>query len=439
MRTLYIECKMGAAGDMVMAALLELHPSPEDFLNRMNHLGLPGVSVEREPSTKCGITGSHIRVSVRGEEEESTDYAPDHAHHHERRHRRKLKKNLNEAHSHDHEHEQDHEHNHGHEHEHGHSHDHATLQSVTHLIDTLAVSAAVKQNAKAVYSALADAEAKAHGVPVAQVHFHEVGMLDAIADVVGVCLLMEDLAPARILASPIHLGGGQVKCSHGIMPVPAPATAYLVSGIPTYTSEIRGELCTPTGAALLKHFVTGYGPQPIMNIQRIGYGMGKKDFPMANCVRAFLGDPGTAQSGLQDTIVELSCNLDDMNGEEIGYASEQLRSAGALDVFTVAIGMKKNRPAQMLVCLCPEPDADRMAVLMLEHTSTFGVRKNVLTRYTLERSFKKVATPYGEISVKTGTGYGIKKAKPEYDDMAKAAATHQVSLRKILDSVSSSL
>ena len=409
MKTLYLDCSMGAAGDMLMAALLELTDKPEDFLAKMNALNIPGVEVRREPSVKCGITGTHMNVTVNGEEEESLD-VHEHAHEHEH-------------HDHDHEH-----HDHDHDHEHGHHHHHHTgMHEIEDLIRSLDISDKVKADALAVYGLIAEAESHAHGQPVEQIHFHEVGTMDAVADVVGVCLLMEQLGADRVVASPVHVGSGQVRCAHGILPVPAPATAHILRGIPTYGGQIRGGLCTPTGAALLKHFASSFGSMPVMQVEAIGYGMGKKDFEAANCVRAMLGVSG----GGQDEVIELACNLDDMTAEAIGFASERLMDEGALDVYAVPIQMKKSRPATMLCVLCRPADHDRMAQLILENTTTLGVRSRRLERHILQPGKASVQTEYGEIALKTAEGYGLKKVKPEYASVAEAAKAHGVSYETV--------
>lgn len=398
MKTLYIECLMGAAGDMLMAALLELLPQPEAFIGRMNGLGIPGVTVKGEPSVKCGVTGTHVSVYVMGEEEESLD-----------------------AHAHDH----------GPEVEHAHSH--AGMRDITAIIRGLAVPDAVKENALAVYALLAQAEAHVHARPVEQVHFHEVGTMDAIADIVGVCLLMEELAPDRVAVSPIHVGSGQVRCSHGILPVPAPATAYLLQGMPSYGGAIRGELCTPTGAAILKHFATEFGSMPMMRMEAIGYGMGKKDFEAANCVRVMLGESGEQDGvdGPNGEIVELSCNLDDMTGEALGYAQQLLLNMGALDVYAVPIQMKKSRPGQLLACICKPGDADRLAKAMLQNTTSFGVRRQGFSRYMLNRHMETVETSLGPVRRKVGIGYGTQKSKFEYEDVAALARRLELPISEV--------
>jgi len=232
------------------------------------------------------------------------------------------------------------------------SHHHSDLHNIEHIIEELALPDKVRADALAVYQLIAEAESHAHGRPVEHIHFHEVGTLDAVADITGVCLLIYLLAPERILASPVHVGCGQVRCAHGVLPVPAPATAHILRDAPIYGGKIQGELCTPTGAALLKHFACGFGEMPVMRAAQIGYGMGKKDFEAANCVRAFFGETDTENG--DDEVLELRCNLDDMTGEAIGFAQDRLLEGGALEVFTTAVGMKKSRPGVLLTCLCRE-------------------------------------------------------------------------------------
>jgi len=302
------------------------------------------------------------------------------------------------------------------------------------VIGGLAVSEKVKRNAAQIYALLADAEAEAHGKPVDQVHFHEVGNMDAVADIVGVCMLMEMLAPDRIAVSPIRTGHGFVRCAHGVLPVPAPATANLLRGMPIYAGEIKGEMCTPTGAALLKHFAMEFGPMPAMTVEKIGVGMGKKDFGAANCLRAFLGESG-AEDGPNERIFELSCNLDDMTGEDIAYAAEKLLKAGALDVFSQPILMKKGRPATLLTCLCKEDERNKFAGLLLLHTSSFGVRAKLCERFALSRERGKKTTEFGEIGVKRGFGYGVDKCKPEYEDIKKAAEAAKVTLSRVREEI----
>ena len=292
------------------------------------------------------------------------------------------------------------------------------LHDIEHIVrGHLHLPQQVQDDVLTVYGLIAEAESRAHGMPVEEIHFHEVGTMDAIADVTAVCLLMNRLAPDEVVVSPIHVGSGQVRCAHGILPVPAPATAFILRDVPIYGGTVQGELCTPTGAALLRHFATRFGAMPPMRVQAIGYGMGKKDFEAANCVRAMLGESSSAG----DTVTELSCNVDDMTGEAVGFALEELLAAGALEAFTVPVGMKKSRPGVMLCVLCREQDSERIAGLMLRHTTSIGVRAHSCRRYVLTRRIETVQTPYGEVRRKLSEGYGASRVKYEYDDLAHIA------------------
>lgn len=474
MKTLYIECAMGAAGDMLTAALLELMPDKEAALAKLNAMGTPGVVFEAEPSAKCGITGTHMRVLIHGEEEGAVPCGHTHEHHHDH------------AHEHHHEHEHDHVHEHHHEHEHhAHAHAHEHVQEDAHchdsdahdhahhhehdahhhahhgmveirrLIAELAVSETVKEKVLAVYQSIAEAESRVHGAEVDQIHFHEVGSMDAVADVTAVCLLMELLAPEQVIVSPIHVGSGTVLCAHGRLPVPAPATALILEGIPIYGGSVQGELCTPTGAALLKTFADSFGPMPPMTVAKTGYGMGTKDFEQVNCLRAMLGESfpmnGTGSkmqtgqdaegentgsrgaagkdtetenpAGREGRITEISCNLDDMTGEDIAFAAERILQTGALDVFTESIYMKKGRPAVKLTVLARPEDEERLAGEIFRHTSTIGVRIHTDRRYELARHSEQRKTPLGTIEVKISEGFGVRKEKIEFASLKQIAET----------------
>lgn len=383
---------MGAAGDMLMGSLYELYPEKEKFLDIMNHL-IPGVALEAEPVTRQGISGTHMRVRIHGQEEGQ-------------------------------------EHSCGHEH-HAHHHAHRSPADIDAMIDGFPLPAAVRTSAKDVYRYIAQAEAQAHGCAPGEVHFHEVGSLDAVMDVTGVCYLMELLAPEAVSASPVTVGSGTVSTAHGLLPVPAPATARLLEGIPVAAGEIAAELCTPTGAALLKRFASSFGAMPAGTVLGCGYGCGTRDFQRANCVRAFLLDTAAEAAGPNDAVTELKANLDDMTGEALGFAMERLLEAGALDVSYVPLQMKKNRPGVLLLCLCRPADADRLAREILVHTSTFGVRRTDCSRYALTVEKETVETAFGLISCKTGYGYGVTKRKPEYEDVAAAARKHGAALRTV--------
>ena len=483
MKTLYIECAMGAAGDMLTAALLELMPDKEAALAKLNAMGIPGVVFEAEPSAKCGITGTHMRVLIHGEEEESVpcghthahedhhEYNHAHEHHHEHEHMHEVahchgskdhdhvQEYMHEhahphgddpAHRHEHIHTCDdglleHDHNHEHDHHHpahAHHHAHHGMAEIRSLIAELAVSETVKEKALAVYQSIAEAESKVHGAEVDQIHFHEVGSMDAVADVTAVCLLMELLAPEQVIVSPIHVGSGTVLCAHGRLPVPAPATALILEGMPIYGGSVQGELCTPTGAALLKTFVDSFGPMPPMTVTKTGYGMGTKDFEQANCLRAMLGasftmngtgskmqtvqnaegeNTGSRGAAGKDTetenpaghegrITEISCNLDDMTGEDIAFAAERILQAGALA-----------RPE----------DEERLAGEIFRHTSTIGVRIHTDRRYELARRSEQRKTPLGTIEVKISEGFGVRKEKIEFASLKQIAETSGKSVAEV--------
>lgn len=453
MKTLYLECGMGAAGDMLTAALLELMPDPEAAVAELNGLGIPGVQFSKEAVSKCGIGGTHMTVKVHGEEEseemfhhhhEHHDHSHEHEHDHEsacHEHHDHLHEHEDHEHAHEHTHEhthehEDHEHAHEHSHEHTHEHGdaghthhhHSSLHDIEHIVcGHLNIPEQVKQDVMAVYGLIAEAESHAHGVPVTEIHFHEVGTMDAIADITAVCLLMNKIAPDQVIVSPVHVGSGHVHCAHGILPVPAPATAYILNGVPMYGGAVKGELCTPTGAALLKHFATRFGDMPVMRTAAIGYGMGKKDFEQANCIRAMLGE--TEDAG--DSVLQLECNVDDMTAEELGFAMETILAAGALEVYTVAAGMKKSRPGTILCVLCHEDVKEKMVRTIFRNTTTIGVREHRCSRYTLKRSFETVQTPYGDVQKKLSSGYGVTREKYEYEDLARIAREQGLSLAEV--------
>jgi len=397
---------MGAAGDMLMAALYELLEDKAGFLRTMNGLGLPGVEVAAEPAAACGISGTHMRVTVEGKEELDHHDHDDHDHGHD-----------------------DHDHGHDHEHAH-HGHSHTGPDHIAGLIDGLALPGEVKAHARAVYDAIAQAEAKAHGCPVGEVHFHEVGALDAVADVAGVCYALHMLGAERITVSPVHVGSGTVRCAHGVMPVPAPATAALLTGIPTYGGDIRGELCTPTGAALLAHFADAFGPMPMMAVAQVGCGVGSKQFEQANCVRAFLGESAAGGNG---GITELVCNIDDMTPEALAFAAARLLELGALDVYTTPGTMKKGRPGHVLTVLCAPEREEETARNILRETTTNGLRVRRCGKYFLTPGAGRAETRWGPVRLKTAEGFGITHVKPEFEDAAALARANGVPCRAVLE------
>ena len=428
MKTLYFECGMGAAGDMLTAALLEIVPDKDKCVRELNEIGIPGVKFEVSPSVKCGITGTHVSVKIDGIEEADLLYDVEHHHDHDHGHEHGHHHGHDHDHDHGHDHDHDHEHGHHHDHDHhhGHTHHHASMADIEAIVNGLNIETTVKDDVLAVYRLIAEAESHAHGMPVTEIHFHEVGSMDAIADITAVCYLVRLIAPDRIAVSPIHVGSGHVHCAHGILPVPAPATAYILRGVPIYGGRIRGELCTPTGAALLKHFANEFGDMPVMTVKAIGYGMGTKDFEEANCVRVMLGETGRGT----DEIVELDCNIDDMTGEELGYAFEKLFTAGARDVFSTPITMKKNRPGILLSVLCSPSEKDSLIRAIFKYTTTIGIREKPLRRYVLDRSEDIVLAEGVYVRRKEVSGYGVVRSKYEFDDLRKIADARGVSLRE---------
>ncbi len=391
MKTLYLDCGMGAAGDMLAAALLELMPDPDAALARLNSFGIPGVAYAREKMSRCGIAGTHLAVTVHGEEEGK-----------------------------------------------GHHHEHHGLHDILHLVEHhLNLPDAIRPDVAAVYRLLADAESRAHGCPVDEIHFHEVGALDAVADIAAVCWLMSEIAPDEVVVSPVHVGSGTVECAHGILPVPAPATAFLLETAPSYSDgNVQCELCTPTGAALLRHFASRFGAQPMMRVTAIGYGVGRKDIPgRANILRAALGESVDASS--MDEVLELSCNIDDMTGEEMSFACERIFAAGAKDVLTLPACMKKGRSGMLLQVLCSETDAADVVAAMFRHTTTIGIRETRCRRYVMTRREETVALPDGTaLRKKVSEGFGVRRAKIEHEDLARAARASGKPLREVADAAS---
>lgn len=387
MKTLYIDCQMGAAGDMLSAALYELvDPS---MIHILNSLHIPHVEFIPEESVKCGIKGCHMKVLVHGQEE--MEHHHDHHHHHHGYH----------------------------------------LHDIEHIVSHMEIKPSIKKDIMAVYTLIAQAESEAHNKPIQDIHFHEVGSLDAIADVSAVCVLMDALQVDKVVASPIHVGSGSVKCAHGILPVPAPATASILKGVPIYSTDIKGELCTPTGAALLKYFVSSFEAMPLMTINCIGHGCGMKDFERANMVTMYLGDTKTNK----EDIVELSCNIDDMSAESISFAMDRLFEVGAVDVYTTPILMKKSRMGSKLSVLCKEEVKEDVVSCIFKHTSTIGIRENVMKRYVLDRTIEKKDTPYGTVRIKKSSGYGATTSKYEYDDIAKIAKENHWSIKETMDKI----
>lgn len=399
MRILYLDCGMGAAGDMLAGALVSLlsKEEQESFIKMINNIGVDGVKVSLSDDAKCGITGKHFKVEIDGVEEHSHD-VHEHEHHHE--------------------HEQEHGHHHEHHH-HGKGPFPKELEAVAEKLDC-------PNDIQKVYELLAEAEAKVHGKDVSEIHFHEVGMKDALIDIASVVYLMNKLKVDKVVVSPVNVGFGKVKCAHGILPVPAPATAELVKGIPTYAGRFEGELLTPTGAALLKYYADEFSYQPLMNVIKCGYGTGNKNFESANVVKAVLGE--VTDELISENVIELNCNVDDMSAEDMAYATKALIENGAKDAFVTPVIMKKGRSGMLLTVLCSAIDKERFVSLIFKHTSTIGIRVKETERIILNRHEETVHTKLGDVRVKYSEGYGVKREKPEFEDLRKLAEENNISV-----------
>ncbi len=373
---------MGAAGDMLSAALLELCEDREKTLSELNSIAIPGVKYELIPVSHCGISGSRMKVSYYGGEEG----ADEHCHHH---------------------------------------HHHRGLKDIGEIIENLNLDDKIKQQVLDVYRIIAQAESQVHGADLDNIHFHELGTMDALADICAVCCLINKLSPDRISASPLRLGYGTVNCAHGIMPVPAPATALIIKGMPVFAGDIEKEMCTPTGAALVKYFVKDFGEMPEMRVSAVGIGMGSRVFDdRPNGLRAMLGES-------EDYVTELSCNVDDMSPEAVGFLLERLMEEGALDAWYECIGMKKFRPGIFISCICRQADREKMTALIFKHSSTIGIRETMYRRYVLKREEKIAETPYGKVRIKCSEGYGAERRKAEFEDLARISREKDLSLEEI--------
>ena len=421
MRIAYLDCFAGISGDMFLGALLDAGLPPQVLHDAVASLNI-GASLKIEKVDRSGISSTKIIV-LDGEAKES---APTDSH----------------TNDHVHEHSTDHDHAHEH-HEAAHTHEKKSdhhhrrhLSAIRKIIDSGNLDSKVKQIAIQTFELLGASEAKIHNVDVEKIHFHEVGAVDAIVDIVAASAGIHALAINRWFCSPLNIGGGMVDCAHGRFPVPAPATADLLRGIPTYSADPQMELVTPTGAALIRALAPAFGPQPTMRIQNIGYGAGDrnpKGFP--NVLRLSIGELEQAAEPASDTVTVLETALDDLNPQVVAYVAEQSLEQGALDVMLTPVVMKKGRPGTLLTILC---DPDRVPVLeqlLLRETSTLGLRIHQERRSCLDRSHQSVATPYGDIRVKVGSlAKEELNATPEFEDCRAAASGHNVPVKLVIQS-----
>lgn len=380
MRCLYFDCFSGAAGDMLLGALVDAGVDVEALRARLASLRLPGVTLAVAEVRRGGLRGCQVTVGVPPAD--------------------------------------------------GHGHRH--LPQILALIERAGLPPPVVERAGRIFRRLGEAEARVHGVPIEQVHFHEVGAADALVDIVGVCAAIDLLNVERVLCSPLPTGCGTVTCAHGVLPVPAPATAELLRGVPLAACDEPGELTTPTGAAILTTLAAGFGPPPAMRILNLGYGAGtRENGRRPNLLRVLVGELEPAPD-LRDQVVVLETQLDDATGQVVAHAAARLLEAGALDVFTVPIVMKKGRPGQLLTVLAAAESAPALEDLLFAETPTFGVRRHVCERHVLARAHEPVRTPYGPIRIKVGRrAERAVQAWPEYEDCAAAARVAGVTLREV--------
>lgn len=383
-RILYLDCFAGASGDMLLGALLDCGLDFEVLKSRLAGLGVGGYELVLERVDRSGISSSKFDVRLEGHD--------------------------------------------------GHHHHHRSLKRIERMIDESRLSDRVRQTARAIFRRLGEAEARIHGIPVESVHFHEVGAIDSIVDIVGTCIGLEALGIEKLICSPIHVGSGTFTCAHGTYPVPGPATAELLKGAPIYSGEIEGELMTPTGAAIISELASGYGPMPLMRVEKIGYGAGTRTYPrFPNVLRAVVGTPESDADETPETVTVIEANIDDLNPQVFGYLMEKAISAGALDIFYTPVQMKKNRPGTLVTLLCRPADRERMAGIIFGETTTIGVRYRTEQREILRREKQTVETSYGPITMKisrNSTG-GVVNVSPEFEDCRAAAEKHGVPLRQV--------
>ncbi|HVI09852.1 MAG TPA: nickel pincer cofactor biosynthesis protein LarC [Candidatus Binatia bacterium] len=425
MRIAYLECFSGVSGDMFLGALIDAGVPAALLEQTVAALNI-GARLEVSRVSRSGISATKVDVWVDGEKDMPRE---------EYWQKQEAKPH---AHAHEHHREHDHEHDHAHAHDHAHDYDHGRgLKEILQIISAASISESAKKTAITIFEHLGAAEAKIHSTNLENVHFHEVGAVDAMVDIVCAAVGAEALQVDRIVCSALNVGGGTVKCAHGAFPVPAPATVELLRHAPVYSSGVQAELVTPTGAAIVKTLASGFTQFPEMKIEHSGYGAGSRDFPgHPNVLRLIVGDassPTLAAHTASETITVLEANLDDLNPQVFGYVLDRLLQEGALDVFGIPVQMKKSRPGMLLTILCKPEDAGKLTKLIFTETSTLGVRRRDETRQALARRWEKVGTPWGEVRIKIASMNGtVTNYAPEYEDCRRIAAEHRVPLKTVM-------
>ena len=410
-RILYIDCYSGAAGDMLLGALLDAGLPFAELSALVATLGLDGLAVGADRVDRGGIGATRFRVMVNGVPADAPT---------------------------NHRHEPGHSHGHSHEHEHEHGggrgHDHRSLSAITAIVERSGLSARARARAVALFTRLAEIEADIHQMPVEEVHLHEVGAVDSIVDIVGAVFALEWFAPDRIVASPLNVGSGTVRCAHGELPVPAPATVRLVEGAPIYSSGPPVERLTPTGALLVTGYATAYGGVPPMTVRSVGYGAGRRDLTGSpNALRVLVGDDvATYATETVERVAVVECEIDDMNPQIYGVLLDRLRTAGAVDAFYTPIQMKKNRPGTLVTVLAAPDRRHAVSEVLFRETTTLGVRTAETTRECLDREMVPVETPLGTIPIKVARRAGaVLNAAPEFDDCVRVAEAHGLSVKQV--------
>jgi pyridinium-3,5-bisthiocarboxylic acid mononucleotide nickel chelatase len=447
MRIAYLECFSGVSGDMFLGALIDAGVPPRVLEDAVAALDV-GARLEISRVVRSGISATKVDVWVDGEKDMPRE-----------EYWAKQNQNVVRAPSpaqthHEHGHHHDHEHHHGdephHDHEvsraaapapHEHSHSHSRgLTEIREIIGKAAISNAAKKTAVAVFEALGTAEAKIHATSIEKVHFHEVGAVDAMVDIVCAAVGAEALGVDEIVCSPLNVGGGSVQCAHGTFPVPAPATVELLKDAPVYSSGVQAELVTPTGAAIVRTLAKRFAAFPEMKIEKSGYGAGSREFPgLPNVVRLTIGEAAStlAAKTASETVAVLEANLDDLNPQVFGYVLDRLLEEGALDVFGMPVQMKKNRPGTLLTVLCKPEDASKLTQLIFTETTTLGVRRRDEMRQTLARRWENVRTQWGEVRIKIASMNGaVTNYAPEYEDCRRIASEHHVPLKTVMQEAS---
>ncbi len=426
MRIAYLECFSGMSGDMFMGALVDAGVPARVFEETVSALGV-GAKLEISRVVRSGISATKVDVYVDGKKdlprEEYWERQEQHQH-----------SNEHGAHSHSHAGELSRA---GAPAPHSHSHEHSRgLREIRRIISKASISESAKKTAIAIFEALGRAEAKIHDTSIENVHFHEVGAVDAIVDIICAAVGAEALGVDEIICSPLNVGGGMMKCAHGAFPVPAPATVELLRDAPVYSSGLQAELVTPTGAAIVKTLASRFAAFPEMKIEKSGYGAGSRDFPgHPNVVRLTIGEATStlAAKTASETITVLEANLDDLNPQVFGYVMDRLLEEGALDAFGMPVQMKKNRPGMLLTVLCRPEDAGKLAQLIFTETTTLGVRRRDEMRQTLARRWESVGTPWGEVRIKIASMNGtVTNYAPEYEDCRRIAAECHVPLKQVI-------